>query len=523
MNSKVSRTIRIGVTGTSKINDKNSVNEKVIEILLKIDNILSKTPYQLIVVSPLAQGADQIVTNTILEFKGSSKYLKSELEIISQEKLDDENSDELSKFIDLSSSKRTLNDVLNDDIYNGITNDYTHAGQLVVDKCDCLIAVWDEEKSKNGDTSNIVNYARLNSIPVFIVNPNKSDEINEINTGPFWDDLEYLNTYNNEKVDPKKFKEEIKSKEDILNMVNLNDTEKNLIRTNILVPLSKANILAMHYQKGHFWSINLVYYFSAGAVAIVTLQLLLFPMIPQILFIEAGMMIAIILLYLWNKKEKWHRRWIDYRYLAERLRAATIFAISGLDCHISEHLPHQRLGDDWTLEAYYSIYQKQLEKPCKKLDFEQKREFVLKNWILDQQRYYIKKSAQHERTDNILNNIIYYSFGLTALLAIIHAMGVFWQTLEIPVISTITILLVIVLPAVAASCAGIKIQHEYLRISKRYSQMASYLKTVEYNIRKLSSDDEDKLVEILENANKMMLREHQDWRAIFSVRDAELP
>ena len=45
--------------------------------------------------------------------------------------------------------------------------------------------------------------------------------------------------------------------------------------------------------------------------------------------------------------------------------------------------------------------------------------------------------------------------------------------------------------------------------------MASYLKTVEYNIRKLNSDDEDKLVDILENANKMMLREHQDWRAYF--------
>ena len=84
-------------------------------------------------------------------------------------------------------------------------------------------------------------------------------------------------------------------------------------------------------------------------------------------------------------------------------------------------------------------------------------------------------------------------------------------------------MLIIVLPAIAASCAGIRIQHEYLRISKRYSQMASYLKTVEYNIRKLNSNDEEKLVDILENVNKMMLREHQDWRAIFSVRDAELP
>ncbi len=53
--------------------------------------------------------------------------------------------------------------------------------------------------------------------------------------------------------------------------------------------------------------------------------------------------------------------------------------------------------------------------------------------------------------------------------------------------------------------------------------MSSYLKTVQYNINNLSSVDEEKLVGILEQTNKMMLREHQDWRAIFSVRDAELP
>ncbi len=136
----------------------------------------------------------------------------------------------------------------------------------------------------------------------------------------------------------------------------------------------------MHYQKWHYRSVNLVYYFSAGAVAIVTLQLLFFPEFPQISVLEAGMMITIILLYYWNKKQKWHRKWIDYRYLAERLRAANIFAISGLDCHVLEHLPHQKSGDDWTLQAYNSIYQKQLVSPCNKLDFEQKREFILNNW-----------------------------------------------------------------------------------------------------------------------------------------------
>jgi hypothetical protein len=305
--------------------------------------------------------------------------------------------------------------------------------------------------------------------------------------------------------------------------MDLSNDEKNSIKNNIITPLAKANLLAMHYQRWHYWSINMVYYFSAGAVAIVALQLLFFPEIPQILILEALMMISILLLYSWNKKRAWHRRWIDYRYLAERLRAATIFAISGLDCNVLEHLPHQRSGDDWTLHAYNSIYEKQMENPCKKLDFEEKKEFVLHNWIQNQENYYLNKSAQHKKTENHLNKVIFISFALTALFAILHSLGVFWHVLEIPAIAETMTMLVIVLPAIAAACAGIKVQHEYLRISKRYSQMALYLKTVQYNIHKLNSNEEDKLVDLLEDANKMMLREHQDWRAIFSVRDAELP
>ena len=45
-----------------------------------------------------------------MEFKGSKIYFNPELGIISQEKLDDIYSDELSKFIDLSSSKHVWDD-----------------------------------------------------------------------------------------------------------------------------------------------------------------------------------------------------------------------------------------------------------------------------------------------------------------------------------------------------------------------------------------------------------------------------
>jgi hypothetical protein len=240
------------------------------------------------------------------------------------------------------------------------------------------------------------------------------------------------------------------------------------------------------------------------------------------LLIEAVLMLTILYLYFMNKRKEWHRKWIDYRYLAERLRAATIFSIAGLDCRVSEHLPHQSSGDDWTLKAYQSIYEKQLEKHCSGLDFATKKDFVLNEWIIGQKDYYYDKSKKHATRDKYLNYTIMGLFLVTAICAGVHAIENFVPVIEeIHFLPEILTFLVIFLPVLAAALAGIRIQHEYLRISKRYSQMAKYLNSVEHRIGK--AEDEKKLVKILDGANKMMLREHQDWRAILSVRDTELP
>ena len=524
---KVPRTVKIGVTGTSKIKDETSVRERVKKVLLKIDKKLTDTPYHLVVISPLAQGADRIVADEIIKFRGSKYYSRTCLDVILQNKDHKDDSPPFNNLIDISSSTRTLDEILEADFYKDIAEDYTHAGQLVVDECDFLIAVWDENETKEGDTAHIVKYARLNSLkPLFIINPTNYELASEVYTESFFQDLEYHNTYNQEYVDPSKLNKVINEKNYLLEKMDtlkLDDKQKDSIKNNIFLQQIRANQLAMYYQRRHYLSINLVYYFSAAAVAVVTFQLLFLSWIPEILIAEAIMMLTIIILLYRNRKKDWHRKWIDYRYLAERLRAATIFSMAGLDCSLSEHLPHQRSGDDWTLNAYQSVYQKQMKMPCPDLDFKDVKNFVLDEWIRGQKKYYKDKSEEHHTTDKRLYWTIGISFGLAALGAFIHAFEIFWpHLLGIKWVSNIITFAVIFLPALGASCAGIRIQHEYLRISRRYIQMVSYLQSVEYQIEKLV-DDKDKLVKILEKANKMMLREHQDWRAIFSVRDAELP
>lgn len=386
-----------------------------------------------------------------------------------------------------------------------------------------LIAITNE---KLGDTSYIVDYAVNHTHkPTFTIKPYQ-ESATEDHTNYFYKTLEYHNIYNKEKINPRDFQ---KSKDDEslinkMNLLKLDSNQKKLIEENILQQFLKASTLAGYYQNKHYYTINIVYIFSAASISVVAIQLLFLQFLTQIYVLEAFMMLTIITLFLLNKKNDWHRKWIDYRYLAERLRAAIIFSMTGLECKNLDHLPHQQSTDDWTLNAYESVYTKQLKISNPKLNFDKIKNFILKHYIISQKNYYQNKSTKSGKKDEKLNIIIYTAFAGALIAAIIHTLNI--QTLNYtlkPLITNITTLIVIIFPAIAASCAGIRIQHEYLRTSKRYHHMESYLQTIEYKINNLKQQEEEKLIEILGTANKMMLREHQDWRTIFSARGPELP
>lgn len=522
-NFQVIRTIKIGVIGDSKVNNMDFVREKVKNILFKIGGRLTKTPYSFIAI---ADSTDQIITNEIINFKDSNSLLESNLEVILKTdfKKSSENSDDFKRLVDISVSTKTPEDILSKYIYKNVAEEYIRAGQVIADKCDFLIVV---EGEQDGDIRHIIEYAVYHEKPVFIINPDK-ESIKEKNTYHYFKSLEFHDSYNDEKIDLKKLK---KAKDDNqylidkMDSLNLDFKQRKLVEDSIYPIFNqflKADLLAMNYQSKHYLSINLVYYFSAASIAIVIFQQLFLQNFPYILIIEAFMMFIIIALLFRNKKKDWHRKWIDYRYLAERLRAAMIFSMVGLDCKVRDNLPYQRVSDDWILTVYESIYEKQIA--AHDLDFGKITEFLLNQWIAGQKKFYREKSIIHLKKDKMLNILVYSAFIGALIGAVFHVLAVILPPIfEVPDVLNITTFVVIVFPAFAASIAGIRVQHEYLRISKRYSHMESYLGGIEYKINKLKNKDKDKLTELLENANNVMLHEHQDWRIIFSSGEPELP
>ena len=69
----------------------------------------------------------------------------------------------------------------------------------------------------------------------------------------------------------------------------------------------------------------------------------------------------------------------------------------------------------------------------------------------------------------------------------------------------------------AAALAGIRVHREFYRNSKKYEEMARNLRITKDHL--LRSTTREELVEEVEAANHLMLRENQDWRVVFLLQE----
>lgn len=520
----VPRIVRIGTAGPKKIVDENLIRDKIVKVLKIIERRLKKTPHAFLVVSPLSEGFDRLLAEEILKYPVSNKIQDNSLEIIFQNNNHPEKL-EYNHFIKKAVSKRDLTSILKEEAYKSRADFYTLAGQVVVDDCDILIALWDQKKDDKGETAKIVEYARNNvGRSIFFINPHTGAVDEEENDDHILRNLKYHNLFNLEVFTSDKIKkaqqEDYGYVYDQIKSLDISDELLESLNNNFFLQLVRADLLALYYQSRHMLSINMVYYLSVLAVAMVTFKVVFAPSLSIVLILESILMITIVILLLKNKSDDWHRKWIDYRYLAERLRSGLIFSVVGMECKIFDHLPHLRSHNDWTSEVYQWIHQSQKDFGFPEIDFEVAKNFILKQWIDDQIYYYNRKSNENWVRHKQITNAIYILF-IGAFIGAFTNATLTFGGYYLPLISKSLSFVAIVFPAIAATLAGIRIQHEYSRNSKRFTYMEIYLRKVRYEIKRTESIE--KLISILEKTNEMTLREQQDWRALFAIHEPEPP
>jgi hypothetical protein len=528
---RISASVRIGVTGHRQLVNELLLRNSVKKILARIDEILNQTPHTFIVISPLAEGADRLVAKEVLDWQVSAEVNRLEVVLplpesdYFQDFSTQESKDEFKTLLAKAMSVRTL------DKAESRTEAYERVGHYVVKNCDLLIAIWDgKDAAGQGGTAEIVKYAQKAGRSFFWINSENGKIKEEKLKDHALESLKHLNAYNQERLNAHDLKSAVDQQYDNLADHAIKsglalDYLKHL-RENLLSQFVRADSLALHYQSRHMTAESAVYILSAAAVATVTVQVLFFPQYPQLLWFEVAWIGGILLLLLTSYATDSHRKWIDYRFLAERLRAAFFLCVTGIRCEPPRPPPYLMVShrpDDWMVRAFAWLWDLRSKRQTdSKIEFAPLKNFLVSAWIEDQISFYTKTGERHGRKHNWYARTGEILFALTLVVAIVHTTGFGESSLPASFhLPNILASMAIILPAAGASLAGIRVHREYLKNAERYSHMAEYLSSIRDQIEHASRFEE--LTGLLEKANEVMLRENQDWRIVFVFQKLEAP
>ena len=517
--------IVIGVTGHRKLENEPLVVKEIHQIIERIKQLipsLKNTPLVFSILSPLAEGADRLVAREVLKVSGSQleAILPLERDDYMEEFENLESRTEFEEFLSKASHIKRFPP------QTSKKEAYAQAGRYVVDHCDVLIALWNGKTfTGQGGTADIVHYARKKKYPLFWINSEKGATVTfeqgrGLNRWAFKD----LERYNSERVDPKKNEKKV----DDHNRSLLRHAEKSsfsseylqAICNKILPHYIHADILAGRFQNLYYKAGSLVYALAAAAISVAAFQALFLFNWPKIVIIEIVFIVAVFIIFWLGSRQRWHSKWIDYRFLAERFRSAIFMAVANVNVTAlrpPRHLSLSYSSQVWMVSAFSSIWSQlpRLHGPGSS-GFKGMKKFLLVAWIDDQIRYHNDKSKRHQRRYrrmSLAGNIL---FGFTFIAALLHILQVGHDLFH-----RLFAFMAVAFPAIAMAFSAIRTHREYLRNAKRSTEMVRHLEEIKEQMK--TAQNLESFLTLVCEVEETMLHENEDWRVVVRFHELELP
>ena len=284
--------------------------------------------------------------------------------------------------------------------------------------------------------------------------------------------------------------------------------------------LVRADILASRYQQRYQRAGTTVYLLAAAAVVLAATQIIFIPDTPRILIGEVVFMMAVLGIVWIGRARRWHEKWLDYRFLAERFRSAAFMAACDIDVAAlrpPRHLSLAYSSHDWMVAAFFSVWNRRpMLRGRDSPPMERLKTFLFKAWIEDQIGYQEEVSKRQHGQHQLMSHVTDTLFGLTLLAAVLHVADFGPHTLEKALAA-----MVIAFPAAAASLAGIRTHGDYLSKSMRSAEMARHLREIRDRMER--EKERESFLKLVSETEEMMLRENEDWRVTVRFHTPELP
>ena len=559
---QLSYELRIGVTGHRNLAQETAVAKAVDNLVTYLDNLMhnqDNVPIEWTVISPLAKGADSIVAKSILKKEGAR------LEVLTPSPLD-EYSRDFTDPDDLQEFNQLWNRAALHIALPKSSDGYLPVGKKVVDACEILIAIWDGKPSRGkGGTAEIVNYAleqgrtilRIDAenpnAPIILLRAKKhkgeqkstpeyeefplTDETSNLTEnyrqfGEFTRDKHFMKFYFDVHNPDKKQDALVQDYRQIIRKLAIEkalpDAQLEPVLQYLVPAYVRSDKLATYNRNWHVWVSTLIHIFSAFAVSVVVFQVIFFEHQPKIILLEIGAMSAVLAALYFSHKYCWHEKWIDYRFLAERLRTA-MFTVMVQDYPFSgqspesQPLPFYNKPKNW-IDFLVAIQSKKVFTKINAPGLEAVKTFVVDGWLNDQKKWHEQKAHKKKHVEHRLHTAVIILICVTLLMAFLHLVesepGNIAEGYKILSLSEWGKFLAIILPAWGAAIHAISKQMEYGRISERSKIMAGELGRLVTLANE--SGDLDELRKIVQQALWIVNLENYEWWALISFNSPEL-
>jgi len=276
-----------------------------------------------------------------------------------------------------------------------------------------------------------------------------------------------------------------------------------------------ATHFAQTYRSGNIFN------FLLGGIA-VCLGLSAF-MAPSLHVEEAALELLITLGILLNaiigKRREWHRRWLDYRQLAERLRpmrSLKLLGIAAPDPPGTETNPVPKRWIDW----YASSIWRAMACPSGAIDRNcaaQLGAAIAVHEIGPQVGYHLRNAEQIEALDRRLEQIGMVLFAATVLVTIATVVGLGLGLHFVRLYGNWFTLVSAGFPALGTAIFGIRFQADFGGDALRSKATAETLRQIDRELRKNVSLS--RAADLAEQAARIMLSDLDEWRLVNQQRD----
>lgn len=287
----------------------------------------------------------------------------------------------------------------------------------------------------------------------------------------------------------------------------------------------EVNHAALHFQARYRRASIAVFALASGALIVVAAQHV-FHGPHWMVGLEVAAIATVLILFHLGNRFGWHRHWVDYRFLAERLRTAFFVAfISGRTGADDElHWSDRLIERSWCLEEVETLWiaRPRFEAPPPEA-IPALQAFMQRAWLGPQRDFHERKKHGSLRVHERISRASETFFWLTFVAAVLHLSPHGWlhavrlDALLTPARLTFA---VIALPALGTASSGLRGHFEFKKQSVRSDVMARYLVHLEAKLAAVK--DLESLYHVVWETEHLMLQENAGWHLNTGLKPIEV-